>query len=68
MNALEAFALVSRARFEPFTKGDWDAFCGCQSAKPQIAQVDELTLILDGAYLSVVDAEGDEFIFRLDEV
>jgi hypothetical protein len=68
MNAFEAFALVARARFEPFTEADWEAFCGCVTETPQIAEVDGFTLILDGDVLSVTDSEfGEENVFRLDE-
>lgn len=49
----------------PFTKQDWAAFAGCESAFPWIAELDEegTVLILDGTTLQMV-ADRDEFWTR----
>ena len=68
MTAAEAFALVARAQFEPFTEADWNAFCGCETENPMIAYVDDFTLVMEDDTLSVTDAEGYENLFFLREI
>jgi hypothetical protein len=57
MTPSQILALVARARFEPFTETDWDAFAGCSSENPLIAEVDHYILIIDGAEIQVTDSE-----------
>jgi hypothetical protein len=42
---------------KPFTKNDWHAFAGCESANPEIGSIGntESVLILDGKSVAVLD-------------
>ena len=53
MTPTQAFALIARSQFRPFTQDDWDCWAGCDSAEPMIAYTDEFTLIIDGDVLQV---------------
>ena len=65
MTATEAFALVARASFSPFTEADWMGFSGVRSENPLIAEIDDLLLVLDDNHLSVISPNGEETVFVL---
>jgi hypothetical protein len=50
--ALEALKLIATAQFRPFTDTDWMGFAGCETADPQIAELGDLTIIIDGDELT----------------
>ena len=63
-NAAEAFALIAKTQFRPFDDMDWSAWAGCESAEPMIAQIDEITVIIDGniaTFNSYNEGEGSEW-------
>ena len=47
--------------FRNFTDADWEAFAGCESAEPQIAEFDRFVVIVDGVCLTYFEhsADGD---------
>ena len=48
-------------RLRPFTGYDWDAFSGCSSTDPLIAEGPNYTLILDGTSVEfLLDPDGRE--------
>ena len=51
-NAAEALKLLVNAKFRPFDDMDWSAWAGCESAEPMVAEIGELTVILDGDYIT----------------
>ena len=56
----ELLALIARSTFRPFTNSDWDAFAGCESADPLIAEDGDYVIVLDGDQVNVLHAD-DEF-------
>lgn len=37
----------------PFTDADWNAYAGCETKAPEIAETDEGTFVLDGETINV---------------
>lgn len=65
-SATEVMVLIATTKFEPFTKGDWDAFMGCESETPYIGYNGEYTIVLDGDTVNLVkefDEYGGELYF-----
>ena len=63
--------ILSRSPLQPFTEGDWYAFCGCENENPRIAYEENLAIILDGNTISVIDNESEyaDFVdFTADEI
>lgn len=58
----EIFAMVAQREFHPFDSKDWDSFAGAASNNPLVAYGDEVTLIIDGAELVLVDNDGAQEI------
>lgn len=60
-NAAEALKLLVKAQFRPFDDMDWSAWSGCESAEPMIGQIDDITVINDGDYITFnqYGADGD---------
>lgn len=48
------------SRFRPFTRNDWQAFSGCESAAPLIFEGNEILVVVDGATVSVLNGSADE--------
>lgn len=46
--------------FRPFTAQDWQAFSGCESASPLIAEGDEIVVVIDGATVYVCNEDDHE--------
>lgn len=62
----EIFAMVAQREFHPFDSRDWSAFSGVTSTNPLVAYGDDVTLIIDGSELVLVDNEGaQELSFSL---
>jgi len=57
----QALALLAKADFKPFTRNDWYAFSGCDSADPMIYydEVAGLTIIHDGEAIDFIDDDGE---------
>ena len=53
-----AIKAVALAQFRPFTRADWDAFAGCESPDPLIAETQ-----IDGVDYIIV-ADGDQLFFN----
>lgn len=56
----EIFAMVAQREFHPFDSKDWDSFAGVSADKPLISYGDEVTIIVDGSELVLVDNEGEQ--------
>lgn len=56
---------LGRLTFRPMTGNDFRAFGGVESADPMIAEQDDITVILDGSVVILVDGEGSEHHVRL---
>lgn len=67
MNAAQVLALIARTNFSGFTTLDFDSFAGVESANPLIGQAHELTVIIDGATVSLINEYGEEQQFHLCE-
>lgn len=50
----ELLALIAKSTFRPFTKGDWYAFAGCESANPVICESEEYVIVIDGDSVNMV--------------
>jgi hypothetical protein len=60
-NAVDALKLIATAQFRPFTDADWQGFAGCETADPQIAEVGDMVVIIDGdeVTFNLFGEEGD---------
>lgn len=68
MERNEALALARTLTFTHFTRFDYDAYAGVQSALPMVAETETHTFILDGKTLVVSENEtGEEEHFDLRE-
>jgi hypothetical protein len=56
MDMVDVLMLVATLKFEPFTKSDYMAFSGVTSEHPMIAYTDDLTIIVDGEEIEVIDS------------
>ena len=65
-NKSNLLTLISIAKFRPFDDADWDAFSGCDSPNPRIAEIGEYVLIIDGSVLSVI-RDGYSEMYELQE-
>jgi len=63
-SASEILRLIATAKFRPFDEADWDAFLGCESENPMIAEYEYNgrtgVIVLDGDRGDIVDLV-DEF-------
>ena len=63
-SASEILRLIATAKFRPFDEADWDAFLGCDSENPMIAEYEYNgrtgVIVLDGDRGDIVDLV-DEF-------
>jgi len=63
-SASEILRLIATAKFCPFDEADWDAFLGCESENPMIAEYEYNgrtgVIVLDGDRGDIVDLV-DEF-------
>lgn len=50
----EAYRMVRKVTFRPFQELDWETFAGCETESPEIAEIDEYTIILDGDSVSII--------------
>jgi hypothetical protein len=66
MTAIEILRLVATTEFRPFTKTDWMGFAGCESEEPMIGQVGDLTIVVDGELIVVVDEDGEQYSARVE--
>lgn len=57
--ARHAVALLSAATFRPFTAEDWQAYAGCETPEPRIAELGEMTLIMDGLQVQLILTRED---------
>ena len=67
MKAYNVLALVAQTEFAPFTETDFSCYAGVESANPLIGQAHELTVIIDGATVSLINEYGEEQQFHLCE-
>lgn len=51
-------ALIATFTFKEFDETDWDAFAGCTSEKPLIAENEDTVIIIDGDQIIVVTESG----------
>jgi hypothetical protein len=71
-NATEALKLMAKAQFRPFDDADWNSWSGCETDEPMIAEIDEVTIIIDGdcitfnAYNDGTGSEWTSFTLRFD--
>jgi hypothetical protein len=47
-SSVEALKLIAKTQFRPFDDADWQSWAGCESAEPMIAQIGEITVVIDG--------------------
>ena len=72
VSPIEALKLMATATFHPFTDLDWSSWSGCESESPMIAELDGVTIIIDGdcvtfnAYNDGSGSEWTEFTLRFD--
>lgn len=66
--AIEVLKAVANATFRPFGELDWNAFAGCETQNPMIAEYGDGLLLIDSENVVVVDADGMETQFRLELV
>jgi len=59
--------VIATTEFRHFTQGDWMSYQGCESADPLIAELDEFAVIIDGDKVCVLDYDGNETLFFLNE-
>lgn len=62
--------LITNTEFSTFTKADWWAFGGCETANPKIGYTDDFTIVIDGDVINVIhenDYMGGK-IYRLKEI
>lgn len=67
ISAAEVIALVAKTQFREFTDIDWQAFAGCETENPLIAETtfkDQIVIIiLDGNSIQIVpDEDLAEFV------
>ena len=51
--------ILLRNPLKPFDGYDWECYCGCDSADPEIAYEENLSIIKDGATISVIDNNSE---------
>ena len=68
LNAIEVLNAVAHSTFRPFGESEWNAFAGCETKNPMIAEFADLLFIIDGENVVVIDADGTETQFRLELV
>lgn len=56
----QALVLIAKAQFRPFTESDWDCFMGCETDNPQIAEMGDYCLVLDGDTVNIIQC-GDAY-------
>ena len=65
----EALGMIVQARFKPFNRYDWQAFAGCQSEHPYIAESGDYILVWDGDCVNIIhmnDEYGGQVFTLLD--
>lgn len=65
MTRVDALRTVALSHFRPFEDGDWDAFQGCQTENPLIAEIDDnMLVVVDGKEVTFVQ-NNRERTFRM---
>ena len=60
---VDALMLIATTKFEPFRKKDYMAFSGVTSAHPMIGHTEDVTIIIDGDRVEIIDSvEGFQVI------
>jgi hypothetical protein len=65
----QALELIVHARFKPFNRYDWQAFAGCQSEHPLIAESGDYVLVWDADCVNIIhmnDEYGGQVFTLLD--
>lgn len=57
--AAEAVAILALCTFREFTRADWHAYAGCETLEPRIAELGNMTVILDGPECQFIIDVGD---------
>lgn len=69
ISKIDILKAIAKSEFRPFGEKDWDAYSGCRSVEPLIAELDQFLIIVDGDEVYVEEYEtGDHHIFSLEEL
>ena len=64
MTAAEAFLIIARTQFRPFTEADYFGFQGIESETPMLGEFEGWSVVIDGP-IAQLEREGVWFIFNL---
>ena len=64
MTAAEAFMMIARTQFAPFTESDYYGFQGIESENPMLGEFDGWVIVIDDA-VAQFEQDGNWFIFNL---